>query len=132
MRARDPDRTGFNYLSLAIAILCLAGFCSDVSRLKNWVTATQVDLALAVLVSLLALPLWMLWLGVFLVSQTDYVPASASAQAPPDGARSGHRGGDDGFDAIPAPVDAATGQPAAARAAVYREEQLEEVEISRL
>mmetsp|Transcript_3171 Transcript_3171/g.9246 ORF Transcript_3171/g.9246 Transcript_3171/m.9246 type:complete len:336 (-) Transcript_3171:426-1433(-) len=54
--------------SLLIAVMCVCGFAAEIARLQNWVVASEVDIAVAILVGFVFLPVWLVWVGVHLKS----------------------------------------------------------------
>jgi len=55
--------TMFSVLSLMILFMAIFGFTAEVARLRFWVVASQINIAVAVLVGLLMLPVWLVWVG---------------------------------------------------------------------
>lgn len=79
--------TLFTVLSLVIVFMCIFGFTAEVARLRFWMVATQINIAVAVLVGLLMLPVWLVWLG-FKLKAIPAQEASDRFQAAFDGQHS--------------------------------------------
>mmetsp|Transcript_43524 Transcript_43524/g.100702 ORF Transcript_43524/g.100702 Transcript_43524/m.100702 type:complete len:145 (+) Transcript_43524:66-500(+) len=63
--------SSWTFLSVLIALLSFIGFLAEVGRLKWFLEAAALDIALAVLVSFFLLPIWMVWTGVYLLNIRD-------------------------------------------------------------
>jgi len=49
-----------------IACMSILGFAAEILRLRNWVTASEIDVAVAILVGFILLPVWLVWVGAHL------------------------------------------------------------------
>ncbi|KAJ1622675.1 hypothetical protein T492DRAFT_846130 [Pavlovales sp. CCMP2436] len=84
---------GFNVLSGLLTVICFVGFLANVARLQWWRIATNIDIAVVVLVWFLMLPMWLTWIGIYLISQKADPRESAPVAGPPNDFGNGNGNG---------------------------------------
>lgn len=75
--------SSWTFLTVLISMLSFIGFLAEVGRLRWFTASAALDIALAVLVSFVFLPIWMAWTGIFLVAirAKDFTEVPVSGDA---------------------------------------------------
>ena len=79
--------SSWTFLTVVIALLAFIGFLAEVGRLRWFMAAAALDIAIAILVSFFFMPIWLVWTGIYLLSRRakdfDEVPVSGNDNGAP-------------------------------------------------